>query len=240
MRTPEDDTLDMMADIRNGIDDDIHDPTDPLDVDDLAESPEVETVDPAQPVQPATPELSPVPAVIRRVLNSPDSGELLEIAKLLDATNSKERFIIFMTPIGDIRCKMNWMSCSPSDILPDKLLFIKIRTASLVFIPKPGAAFDIGFADYPGRVSVVCMAEPQQLYPGIDLLCFMTHNPPVEKNGRLQERAPSVVSGEASNDVQDGEPTRTGERPFAVDSLTKAAVLRARLKPDWDETRQSD
>lgn len=162
-----------------------------------------------------------MPEVIARVLASPEGPELVEVARLLDKASATERNIIFFTPVGDIKCRINWRSCSPSDLAKSGELFlIKLRSSSVAFVPKPGAVFDIGFEDYAGRISVVCLAPPQQLYPGVDLMCFLPHNSAMEKTGRLNDGAPSVVSGNPSDTVsKEGEPIVEHEKAASTDGL---------------------
>lgn len=162
---------------------------------------------------------SAVPPSIANVLVSPARGELIEIAKMLEQGAKQERFLIFYTPVGDIRCRINWQSCEPKDLHNnDNLFFVKMRSADVAFTPKAGAAFNIGFAGYAHSFSVVCLAPPQQLYPGVDLLCFLRQNSSMEKNGKLNEGAPSVVTGKPSNAVTaDGEPIVKGEEAVAID-----------------------
>lgn len=132
-----------------------------------------------------------VPGIISKVLNSTDRQELLAIAEMLDRTSAKEQFIKFVTPVGDIRCKICWMSCRPDELKgSENLFFVKIRTADASFIPKSGAVFDVGFSDSGPTFSVMCLAPPQPLYPGIDLMCFLPHNNPMEKNGKLKDGVP--------------------------------------------------
>jgi hypothetical protein len=131
-----------------------------------------------------------VPAVITSVLSSSDGKELIAIATMLQANASKDQFIRFITPVGDIRCKICWMSCQPDELKDsENIFFVKIRTADASFIPKSGATFDVGFSTAGPTYSVVCLAPPQPLYPGIDLMCFLPHNNRMEKNGKLDESA---------------------------------------------------
>lgn len=177
-----------------------------------------------------------IPSEILHVLESPEREELIEVARIL-SRSVKTRTLVFYTPIGDIRCQVNWVSCDPSQIGNNALLFVKTRANSLAFTPKPGATFDIGFDGYEGQTRVVCLADPQTIYPGVDLLCFMPHNLAVEKTGRLNSDAPSVVSGNPSDAVENGEPVVKGEKPMEKSAFN--------LKPtppaprDWDTTRES-
>lgn len=163
------------------------------------------------------PALPRTPEVITKLLASPARDELLGIANMLEAVSRSSYRIIFHTPVGDIKCQVSWLSQAPGVILRSEgMFFVKMRSDAMVFTPRPGAVFDIGFEGTDGRLAVVCLAEPQRLYPGVDLLCFMPHNSAVEKNGRLKEDAPSVVSGKPSNEVVNGEPVVSGEKPAAT------------------------
>jgi hypothetical protein len=226
--TNEDATANLLRDLRNGFDDDL---------DDSLTSSEPERSDPiTAPTATPSPGVN-VPEVVARVLAGACRQEFIEIAKLLDAEAESFRYIRFVTPIGDIRCRINWISCAPSDIKVDGMFFIKVRAGDMMFTPKPGATFDVGFDGYPDRVvSVVCLAEPQRLYPGVDLLCFMAHNRLVEKTGRLKEGAPSVVSGGASNSVQGGEPVLNTERATELSEMQKEALVKSPTR-DWDQPR---
>ena len=173
-----------------------------------------------------------IPIEILDVLKSPERQELIEVAALLRRSHEHAKVMLFMTPIGDIRCTVNWMSCRPQDINPDGMFFVKTRANSLAFIPKPGAVFDIAFEGVDGQAKVVCLALPQRLYPSVDLLCFMPHTSFMEKTGQLREGAPSVVSGNTSTTVVDGEPVADGEQP-----MLKKAFTFDKVEPDYDKLR---
>lgn len=197
-RVPEDDLRELISGLRDGTIDDDADETH----DEPVERPTRRAASPA------------VPEVIQAVLDSPARHELLEVAKMLSSSVNQKQHIIFHLEVGDIRCDISWLSQEPSSLLrSDRMFFVKMRSDSRMFTPKPGAVFDVGFHGMAGRLTVICLSEPQRLYPGVDLLCFMPHNPAVEKNGKLNDDAPSVVSGEPSNEVVDGEPVVKGEKP---------------------------
>lgn len=177
-----------------------------------------------------------VPDVIRRVLESEDRGELLEVARLLDAAAKTERNIVFYTPIGAVKCRINWRSASPDDLRrTDGIMFVKLRSSAVSFVPKIGAAFDVGFEDYDGRLHVICLAM-QQLYPGVDLLCFMLHTPTMEKQGVLRDGAPSVVSGKPSVDVDNGEPVAENEKSASAAALESVSKIPQPV--DFDQVRE--
>lgn len=180
-----------------------------------------------------------IPGVIQRVLNGPHKAELVAVATMLEAENQRQRSMRFPTPIGIIRCRINWISCEPRDIVRQGLFFVKMPTTDQVqmFVPTPGAQIQVGFDDAEEIFDVVCLAEPQQIYPGVDLLCFMSHTSPVEKNGKLNDHAPSVVSGEPSDSVKQGEPVRSDESPAELDKRAMEGIL-SQAK-NWDVARPS-
>ena len=206
-RIPEDDTNDLLRKLREGMDYD----------------PAHHTVD-APREEAAAPHQLSIPPAVARVLASADRNELIEVAKMLDQDSARERFIIFYTPVGDIRCRINWQSCEPEHLKGnDGIFFVKMRSSDVAFTPKSGALFEIGFAGYSHKFSVVCLAPPQQLYPGVDLMCFLPHNSSMEKNGKLNEGAPSVVSGAPSDKVDGGgEPVVDGEKAASVVDFDRA------------------
>lgn len=161
-----------------------------------------------------------IPVEILDVLNSAERNELMEVARQLRRSQEHERTLLFITPVGAIKCTVNWMSCQPKDISTSSMFFVKTRANALAFIPNPGAVFDISFEGYPGRTKVMCLAEPQRLYPGVDLLCFMPHTPGMEKTGKLNDQAPSVVSGKPSTTVVEDEPVVEGEQPMHKTAFT--------------------
>lgn len=174
-----------------------------------------------------------IPVEILDVLKSPERQELIEVAQLLRRSQYHAQTMLFVTPLGDIKCTVNWMSCQPYQINPNSMFFVKTRANTLAFIPKPGAEFDIAFEGVKGSVRVVCLAEPLRLYPGVDLLCFMPHTPFVEKTGQLKDSAPSVVSGKPSTAVVDDEPVADGEQPMHKEAFT------LRHPADFDKVRPS-
>lgn len=201
-RIPEDDTIDLIRSLRQGSDDDDY------------------SVSPASQATPIIKgeHTTPLPPAVLRVLDSPDRAELIEVAKMLDQGSKSERFIIFYTPVGDIKCRINWQSCEPENLRGNEnLFFVKMRSSDVAFTPKSGALFEIGFVGYAHKFQVVCLAPPQQLYPGVDLMCFLPHNSAMEKNGKLQEGVPSVVSGAPSDAVDAaGEPVVSGEKSASL------------------------
>jgi hypothetical protein len=189
------------------------------------------------PTQPHEAPLAPskptgdIPVEILDVLKSPDRQELVEVAQLLRRSQYHSQTMLFVTPLGDIKCTVNWMSCSPHQINPNSMFFVKTRANTLAFIPKPGAEFDIAFEGAKGSARVVCLAEPLRLYPGVDLLCFMPHTPFVEKTGQLKDGAPSVVSGKPATAVIDDEPVVDGEQPMRKEAFS------IRQSVDFDKVR---
>ena len=176
---------------------------------------------------------SDIPVAILDVLKSPERQELIEMAQLLRRSQDHTKTMLFLTPLGDIKCTVNWMSCRPSEINSSSMFFVKTRANSLAFIPKPGAVFDIAFEDNSNSVKVICLVEPQRIYPGVDLLCFMPHNQFMEKTGQLKEEAPSVVSGKPSTHVVDGEPVAEGEQPMRKEAFNRASTA----SQDFDKFR---
>lgn len=207
-RIPEDENIELIRNLRAG-----------LELDPYRQPPETtsDTTD-------HKPSATVIPSVIERVLASSDRNELIEVAKMLDQETARDRAIIFHTPVGDIRCRINWQSCEPENLRgSESIFFVKMRASDVAFTPKSGASFEIGFTGYAHRFSVMCLTPPQQLYPGVDLMCFLPHNPAMEKNGKLQEGAPSVVSGAPSDRVDSsGEPVVEGEKSAATIDFDRA------------------
>ena len=199
-RIPEDDTRDLLRSLRQSSDDDTY------------------SITPASQTPTKGENFTLLPPAVLRVLDSPDRAELIEVAKMLDQGAKSERFIIFYTPVGDIKCRINWQSCEPENLRgSENLFFVKMRSSDVAFTPKSGALFEIGFVGYTHKFAVVCLAPPQQLYPGVDLMCFLPHNSAMEKNGKLQEGVPSVVSGSPSDTIDAaGEPVVAGEKSTTV------------------------
>lgn len=209
---PSDETDDLIRDLKNGDDSQI------LEGEDDGKSNSAGAADTAPRV--IEPTLD-VPKVVQRVLESPRKQELVGVAMFLDPDNSKKLTLIFHTPIGDVRCAVNWSSNAPDKLSKaDQLLLIQVRSSESMFAPAPGADFEISFDGYPGRLKVTCLADPQALYPGIDLLCFLPHNALMEKQGVVQDGAPSVVSGKPSDHVDEaGEPVAGQEKSAGAVTL---------------------
>lgn len=238
-RTPEDDTRDALAKLRDG---DFDDFVDPLARSSSRQSSETkETAEPGPPPAPGRPpdpmqhpapqRLGPprgdsIPAVIRDVLNSPVKDDLIAVANMLKPGRQVDT-LIFHTPVGDIRCPAGWMSMSPAKFVDEQssMLFVRVRSSEVSFVPKPGAMIEVSFTGVRGIVRVVILSEPVNLYPGVDLLCLLPYAALMEKTGAVQEGVPSVVSGRPSDTVVDGEPVVTGETP-------------ATAKLDFDQTRE--
>jgi hypothetical protein len=200
MRTPEDDTIDLIRSLRDGT------------------LTHIAPIKQDEPAEVKYQQSRPLPDVVGRVLDSQDRAELIEVARMLDRDSAQERYIIFYTPVGDIKCRINWLSCAPEALrTSDSIFFVKMRSSDVAFTPKSGAQFEIGFSGCGYKFDVVCLAPPQQLYPGVDLMCFLPHNTSMEKNGKLKEGAPSVVSGDPSDKVDtSGEPVADGEQSLST------------------------
>jgi hypothetical protein len=242
-RIPEDDLIDML----NSIDDGAVEEADGHLASETAPSKNVDdatpdnavlvskdvVASPDKPVSDNTAEVPAIPVEIIDVLKSPERQELIEVAQLLRRSQYHAQTMLFVTPLGDIKCTVNWMSCRPHQINPNSMFFVKTRANTLAFIPKPGAEFDIAFEGVKGSVRVVCLAEPLRLYPGVDLLCFMPHTPFVEKTGQLKEGVPSVVSGKPSTTIVDDEPVADGEKPLRKEAFN------LQQPSDFDKVRPS-
>jgi hypothetical protein len=251
-RIPGDDLIDMLNSIEDGevkeADGSI--PTEIIDAGESAVSrgEESQSINPVQlhptqlhealpptskPINEIPTEIPSIPVEILDVLKSPERQELIEVAQLLRRSQYHSQTMLFVTPLGDIKCTVNWMSCRPHQINPNNMFFVKTRANTLAFIPKPGAEFDIAFEGVKGSVRVVCLAEPLRLYPGVDLLCFMPHTPFVEKTGQLKDGAPSVVSGKPATAVIDDEPVVDGEQPMRKEAFS------LNQSTDFDKVRPS-
>lgn len=174
-----------------------------------------------------------LPDVVADVLQSPDRDELIAVARTLHYARREPRSIVFRLEQGDIKCRYMWSNVRLEALTGDQMYVIKIRSADMVFTPKPGAILDVAHDAARAAVRVVCLTAPLSIYPGIDLLCFMLHTDPMQKDGKLKEDAPSVVSGKPSTHVVDGEPVADGERPAAATELRGTPAVK-----NYDEPRQ--
>lgn len=212
---PEDDTMDLLRNLREGKTDGVDDGT-------------TEEVEPSHaPVADLPQQLSKstVPDVIARVLASESKSELLELAAFLDPHKKKRTMtLVFHTNVGDVLCGADWCSQDPTRLGEQTgILFVKTRKSASTFAPTEGVELDISFREHPGRIRVMCLAPVMTIYPGVDLMCFLPQDASMEKNGKLADDAPSVVSGLASDTVDDGgEPIQAHEKSAS----TKLAVGR--------------
>lgn len=175
-----------------------------------------------------------LPEVVVDVLRSPERDELIAVARTLRQARREPQSIVFHLQQGDIKCRYMWANVRLDALTGDQMYVIKLRSVDMVFTPKPGTVLDIRTEPSGPAVSVVCLAAPLPIYPGIDLLCFMLHNDPMQKDGKLKEDAPSVVSGKPSTRVVNGEPVAEGEQPVATTTRREAPVVKS-----YDEPRQS-
>ena len=166
------------------------------------------------------PSLEPrLPPALAKLIGTEAEHELMAVARFLDARNKKGLTLVFHTPIGDVKCPVNWSSTEPSQLYRCKhMLMIMVRSSESMFVPHPGSDLEISFWEHRDtpRLRVTCLAPPMQLYPGvgIDLLCFLPQTESVEKQGVLHDGAPSVVSGRPSTHTESetGEPVAEGEK----------------------------
>jgi hypothetical protein len=189
----------------------------------------------------------PIPPVIAQLLGTEAERELLAVAKCLHDRERKKLTLVFHTPIGDVKCPVNWSSAEPAYLHRVRhLLLILVRSSEAMFSPHPGSEIEISFLEYPDspRLLVICLSPPMQLYPnvGIDLLCFLPQAATVEKQGVLHEGAPSVVSDQPSQAVDEatGEPVRHGEKSASF-RLPAARFTTPGDRPpeDFDRVRES-
>lgn len=209
---------------------------------------EAEEALPEPPEQAGVMESAAIPPVLQRVLSSDAREELLGIAHFLDPKNQKALTLVFHTPIGDVKCQVKWSEKMPQDLSRhERLMLIQVKSSEQRFSPTPGADLEISFEGKNGRLKVMCLAPPQNLYPGIDLFCFLPQTGAMEKNGQLKEGAPSVVSGNPS-DTEDagGDPIVEGEKSAAFTSRTEeefvANEAHGKSDPvvaDFDKTREA-
>lgn len=225
----------FIQDLKDGDDTELY--TDEDDPEDLPRDPSAQEMTLMLPEAESPRQTPPsIPTVLQRVLGSEGEAELLAVAKIIDGRTSRPLGLVFHTPIGSVRTPVVWSSCHPDhvDEVQD-LLLILVRSSDAMFVPDPGASFDISFAGRGdgSRLSVTCLARPMQLYPGvgIDLLCFLPHSAVVEKNGQLRAGAPSAVSGVKSDTVdENGEPVVDGEK-----SASFRPAFRRTTEPDTED-----
>jgi hypothetical protein len=227
---PGDAVSDFIDDLRSGNDSELFTPQD---AEEAAEEEQAIVSVRREVSAPAGAHSVTLPPVLQRIFGTDAEDELMAVAKLLDPKNKKTLTLVFHTPIGDVRTAVNWCSHPPEHLHRAKdLLLILVRTSVATFSPNPGSDLEISFAEHRfPRLKVTCLAAPMRLYPGVgvDLLCFLPHTDTVEKNGQLQEGAPSVVSGRPSTHVgTDGEPVADGEKSAAQQLPPK----------DWDRPRE--
>ena len=251
---------DFITQLRNGDYSDLHTEEDEVIAEEEEAALQSLREDPAEEVVPkeeAPPQEAPrLPAVLQRIFGTDAEEELMAVAHLLDPAARKELTLVFHTDIGDVRCPINWCSMKPSHLhRAQDLLLVMVRSRASMFVPKPGAELEISILDENGRQSphlgVVCLSGPMQLYPkvGVDLLAFLPQpKEDVEKNGKLAPKAPSVVSGRPSDDIDGaGEPIVHGEKSAAVKALPTASKPRGSEVPsvvvdekeDFDKPRES-
>lgn len=204
-RDAADDTIDLLRELRSESEDDDNDDDD---ADDAASA--SQTIEPL--VRPSVHE------TIQRVWDSPEGAELLAVARAIEERSKSRTSLVFHTPVGDVRVPVVEVNGDPSSMPPTSLFTVTLRDSGDSFRPKPGVPLIVSLNRSGKQVTVTCLAEPAKLYKGlgIDLLCFVTQDSPVEKNGKLKEDAPSVVSGDPSTTVDQGEPVARGEKAASV------------------------
>lgn len=178
----------------------------------------------------ASPE-SNVHEVLRRVWLSADGAELLAVARVIEERGASSNSLVFHTPVGDVRIAVVDVNGDPASLPPTSLFTVTVRDSNESFRPIPGVPMLVSLNRSNRRVMVTCLAEPAKLYKGlgIDLLCFVTQGLQVEKNGKIKEGAPSVVSGEPSVKTDNGEPVALGEK---VASVKDFDVARSSYEPE--------
>ena len=118
------------------------------------------------------PEAAPAPAApamppaLAKLIGTDAEDELMAVARFLDVRNKKKLTLVFHTPIGDVKCPVNWSSTESSQLHRSRhLLLILVRSSESMFVPRPGSELEISFwehRDQP-RLRVICLAPPMQL-----------------------------------------------------------------------------
>jgi len=117
-----------------------------------------------------------IPNAIRLALKSAHKDELVEIAKFLNNSAETKLTMVFHTPLGEARCRVEWMSVAPHALgKSTDLLLVKTRVDDSVFTftPATGAELTVSVSGYPDKMVVTCIAPPQKLYPGVNIMCFL-------------------------------------------------------------------
>lgn len=169
---------------------------------------------------PVTPEPS-VPEAISKALRGQWRNALVQMAEFLgeqsfqQVSRGKPTTVIFhLAGIGGYSCPVL------ADEYRDGVLVLVIEKGTSQLTPDPMSVMDMTFGPKLERKKMTFVAGPLPLPSGFpfDLFLFVDYNDPAMiKTGKLHDDAPSVVSGEPSDNVsEEGEPVKGTEKAASL------------------------
>lgn len=173
-----------------------------------------------------------IPGIIAKVLESDRDKDLIGFAEYI--SREAKRDITFHTDAGDIVCQVSSPSVDLSKLSkPNELVMFKVHSGSFGFNPKPGIPLKVSFKNHAGSFWFTSLSRPYPLFPGVDLLVFLTHDSAMEKQAVIRTgETPSSVSGKKSEYVDED----TGE---AVAENEKSASASVPEVLDFDKPREA-
>lgn len=167
---------------------------------------------------PRTTPVEPVPRLVSTLLSGPNKDDFLKFAKWFHAATSGESSVEVgvETNVGLVRFSaISWNE-------HQGLLRLLVDSSRMPFAPTPLTSLRIRHGDVV--IAVTCVSALSPIFPGtkfceivfvIDGKESLIQNTRMEKDARLKENAPSIVSGRPSDDTESGEPIRKEERQEA-------------------------
>ena len=135
--------------------------------------------------------------------------------------------LTFTLSEGAIRMKYLWASASVGAPPEHEVVIFRVLEDDLVFSPKAGSLVRVTQKAAVGaeaEAMVECIARVRESET-VDMLVLRVVKSGMEKTGRINDGAPSSLTGRPSVRVQDGEPLAEGESPPSPDDQPSAADL---------------
>lgn len=172
-----------------------------------------------------------IPGIIAKVLASDHAKDLVGFAEYI--TREAKKDITFHTDAGDIVCKVSSPNIEIERLnKPDELVMFKVHSGGFFFSPKPGVPLKVSFKNQAGEFWLTSLSRPYPLFPGVDLLVFLTHDPIMEKQAVIRAgETPSVVSGKKSDHIDE-------DTDEAVNGSEKSASVSMPEAADFDKPRE--
>jgi len=180
-----------------------------------------------------------IPSVVLAALKTHPAEVEAAASMLLSSRNTPR--LLFSLPVGDFMFRHLWSSQSVKELQHGDTLLVRVRSSEMSFSPRVGAVMSLAEEKSPNDCVTVQSVAKVTEYAGVDMLVFIVlESVAMQKEGRIAQGAPSVVSGRPSTKIVDNEPLADDESiPKQDVEIEKraAAALAAHAQKSFLNTR---